>query len=212
MIRLLKSVRSEVSDQGVKIAIEVHKDWQAWELKQIVEEAGKDLVGIYVDTGNPVFVMEDPLLTLETLGPYALTLHLRDSVVYEHKRGIAVQWVPLGEGVIDFHKIVARAQELCPGVPVHVKPITGRPPAVLPIYEDAFWKMYPNARAREMSRFLAIARNGHPYEDHMVIEDLAGRQTPPHFLSAIQFQQRDHMERGIEFAKKTLDLGNRWRV
>ncbi|MCC7154651.1 MAG: sugar phosphate isomerase/epimerase [Bryobacterales bacterium] len=212
MIRLLKSVRPEITSSGVKVAIEIHKDWQAWELKRIIEGAGKDFVGVYLDTGNPVFVMEDPLLTLETLAPYALTLHLRDSVVYEHKRGIAVQWVPLGEGVIDFKRIAARARELCPGIPTHVKPITGRPPTILPIYEDSFWKMYPHARASELSRFLAIARQGHPYENHMVIEDLPGRQTPAQFVAAIQFQQRDHMERGIEYAKKTLDLGNRWRA
>lgn len=212
MIKLLRSVRSEVTGSGVKLAIEIHKDWQAWELKQIIEGGGKDFVGVYLDTGNPVFVMEDPFVTLETLAPYALTLHLRDSVVYEHKRGIAVQWVPLGEGVIDFPRFVVRAKELCPGIPTHVKPITGRPPVILPIYDDDFWKMYPQARASELSRFLAIARNGHPYEDHMVIEDLAGRATPQQFLSAIQFQQRDHMERGIEYAKKKLDLGIRWRI
>jgi hypothetical protein len=51
-----------------------------------------------MDTGNPVFVLEHPVTTLETLAPYVVTLHLRDSVIYEHPRGVAVQWVPLGEG------------------------------------------------------------------------------------------------------------------
>jgi sugar phosphate isomerase/epimerase len=211
MTRLLKTVRSQVMDAGLKIAIEVHKDLQAWELKGLVEAAGPEFVGVYMDTGNPVFVLEHPLTTLETLGPHILTLHLRDSVVYEHKRGIAVQWVPLGEGVVDFRQIMARVRELCPSVYVYVKPITGRPPEVLPYLDPAFWKMYPKARAADLARFLALAKSGAPYEGHVVIEDLQGRPVPEQFLAAVQYQQREHMERSVEYAKKTLGLGRRWR-
>ena len=212
MIRLLKAVRTQAVDAGVKIAIEVHKDLQAWELKGLVEQAGPDFVGVYMDTGNPVFVLEHPLTTLETLAPHIVTLHLRDSVVYEHKRGVAVQWVPLGEGSVDFKQIMARARELCPNVYVYVKPITGRPPQVLPYLQPAFWQSYPKARAADLARFLALAKSGSPYEGHVVIEDLQGRPIPEHFLAAIQFQQREHMERSVAYAKKTLDLGIRWRT
>ncbi|HUS04762.1 MAG TPA: TIM barrel protein [Bryobacteraceae bacterium] len=211
-VRLLQTVRSQVMDAGLKIAIEVHKDLQAWEHKQLIEAAGKDFVGIYLDTGNPVFVLEHPLTTLETLGQYALTLHLRDSIVYEHKRGVAVQWVPLGEGVVDFQQILARARELCPHVFVYIKPITGRPPHVIPYLEESFWKAYPRARAGDLARFLALAKNGHPYERPVVIEDLQDRPLPEQFRAAVQFQQQDHMERSIAYAKNTLDLGIRWRA
>lgn len=212
MVRLLKSVRPQVVDAGMKISIEVHKDFQAWELKGLIEAAGTDYVGVYMDTGNPVFVLEHPLTTLETLAPYILTLHLRDSIVYEHKRGVAVQWVPLGEGVVDFQQIMARARELCPNVYVYIKPITGRPPQVIPYLEDDYWKMYPKARASDLARFLALAKSGHPYEGHAVIEDLQGRSIPEQFLAAVQFQQREHMERSVEYAKKVLNLGVRWRT
>jgi 3-oxoisoapionate decarboxylase len=210
-VKVLRAVRSDVLEAGLKIAIEVHKDFQAWEHKEILDAAGRDFAGTYLDTGNPVFTLEDPMTTVETLGPYALTFHLRDSVVYEHKNGIAVQWVPLGEGIIDFKAILARARQLCPKVHVYIKPITGRPPQVLPIYDQAFWKMYPRARAADLARFLALAKSGHPYENHMVVEDLAGRQTPAPFVEAIKFQQRDHLERSVEYARKALDLGVRWR-
>lgn len=212
MVRLLKTVRPQVVDAGLKIAIEVHKDLQAWEFKQLIEEVGKDYVGTYMDTGNPVFVLEHPLTTLETLAPYIVTLHLRDSVVYEHPRGVAVQWVPLGEGTVDFREIMSRARELCPDVYVYIKPITGRPPQVIPYLERDYWKLYPKARAADLARFLALARKGLPYDKPMVVEDLAGRPTPEHFLSAIQFQQREHMERSVQYAKKVLDLGVRWRA
>jgi sugar phosphate isomerase/epimerase len=210
-VKILRAVRPELAGRGVKAIIEVHKDLQAWELREVVEAAGKDLVGVYLDTGNPVFVLEHPMTTLETLAPYVESAHLRDSAVYEHPRGVAVQWVPLGEGVVDFRAFVKRLAELCPRVHVYNKPITGRPPAVIPYLEQDFWKMFPRARAGELARFLDLARRGRPYEGRMVIEDIPGRPVPEAFRAAIQHQQRDHVERGLEYAKKELNLGRRWR-
>jgi sugar phosphate isomerase/epimerase len=76
--------------------------------------------------------MEDPLAAVETLGPVAVMLHLRNSVVYESRGGIEVQWVPLGEGVVHFKRIIAKAREVCPPITVYNKPITGRPPCHRP--------------------------------------------------------------------------------
>ncbi|MDZ7637311.1 MAG: TIM barrel protein [Bryobacterales bacterium] len=212
MVRVLKAVRNEAIDLQVKVAVEVHKELQAWEFAHLVEEAGRDFVGIYLDTGNPVFVMEHPLTTVETLGKYAVTLHLRDSVVYQHPKGIAVQWVPLGEGTVDFREIVATARKLCPSVHVYAKPITGRPPVVIPVWDQEHWnKWFPRARSADFARFVSLAKQGAPYDRPMVVEDLQGRAIPPHFLEAIQFQQRDHLERSLRYARETLGLGKRWR-
>jgi 3-oxoisoapionate decarboxylase len=212
MIRLFRAVRAPAMDAGVKFALENHKDLLCWETRQVIEGAGREFVGSYLDTGNPVFVMEDPMETLETLGPLAVTFHLRDSVVYEARDGIAVQWVPLGEGVVDFKAIIARAREILPPVAVYIKPITGRPPEILPTGDAAFWKKWADKRASSFARFLALAKSGHPYERDMVIEDVAGKTNKPEFKAALQYQQRDHMERSVEYGKKVLDLGVRWRA
>ena len=211
MIKLFRTVGSQAKDAGVKFALENHKDLLCWQTRQVIEGAGKDIIGSYLDTGNPVFVMEDPMETVETLGPLAVTFHLRDSVVYETKRGIAVQWVPLGEGVVDFKKIVALAKEIMPPVYVYIKPITGRPPAILSTLDAGFWKGWQDKRAESFARFLALAKSGHPYEGEMVIEDVAGRSNRPEYAEALQYQQRDHMERSVEYGKKVLDLGIKWR-
>lgn len=210
MVKLLKAVKSQVLDLGVRPAIEVHKDFQAWEFKQMIEAAGRDDAGIYLDTGNPVFVHEHPMTAIETLAEYAVTFHLRDSVVYEHPKGIAVQWVPLGEGNVDFPAILKRFRELCPReVSVVIKPITGRLPAILPVNDAAYWASYPNGRASEYAKFLQLAKSGGPYEKYMLIEDAPGK--PPEILPLVQAQQKEHLERSIEYGKKVLDLGRRWR-
>jgi sugar phosphate isomerase/epimerase len=211
MIKLLRTVRMRALDAQVKFAIENHKDLLCWETRQVIEGAGKEFVGSYLDTGNPVFVMENPLTTVEVLGPLAVTLHLRDSVIYETPRGVAVQWVPLGEGMIDFARILTRMREIAPPVFVYIKPITGRPPAILPILEPGFWRSWPDVRGGDLAAFLALARSGHPYEGFMVIEDGAPKPLPEAFTAALAAQQKQHMESSIAYAKQTLNLGQRWR-
>ncbi len=121
-----------------------------------------------------------------------------------------MQWVPLGEGTVDFPQIVTRAKALCPQVCVYSKPITGRPPVVLPVYDEAHWVgWFPRARSADFARFLALAREGAPYARPMVVEDLQGRGIPPQFVEAIQHQQREHVERSFRYAREVLGLGLR---
>ena len=210
-VKLLREVRSQVMDAGLKIGIENHKELQAWETRQLIETAGKEFVGSYLDTGNPVFVAEDPATTLEELGPYAVSFHLRDSVVYEHEGGIAVQWVPLGEGTIDFRALVARAAQIMSPVCIYCKPITARPPVVLPVYSDEFWqKWFPRGRSRDLGRFLALARRGRPYDKPHIIADIP--EVRDRYMEALKIQQLEHMETSLQYCRKTLDLGIRWRA
>ena len=209
-VGVLREVRSQAMDAGLKIAIENHKELQAWETRQLIETAGKEFVGSYLDTGNPVFVAEDPFTTVEELGPYAVSFHLRDSVVYEHPDGIAVQWVPLGEGTVDFKTLVARAAAILPPVHIYCKPITARPPVVLPVYSEAFWtKWFPRARSSDLSRFLALARRGRPYDKPHLTADVP--ELREKYMEALKVQQFDHMERSLDYCRKSLDLGVRWR-
>ncbi len=210
-VKALKQVRSQALDLGVKIAVENHSgDMQARELKMLIEEAGKDFVAANLDTGNPMWVVEDPMVTLEVLGPYTTTTHIRDSIVFEHPRGAAAQWVRLGEGCIDFKKFVARFRELCPQAAMQLENITGRPPRLMPYLERDFWKAFPNANGAEFARFVALAKSGHPLMGVMVVEDVSGEHAPE-YDAALREQQRRDLELGLEYAKKTLGIGIRWR-
>src|ERR1700676_5462609 len=210
-IAVLRSVRSEAQDLGVKIAIENHScDTQAREVRTMIEEAGRDYVGSCLHTGSPMWVVEDPMLSLEVLAPFVVTTHIRASAVYETPSGAAAQWVALGDGTIDFHKFVARYRELCPHASMQLEVITGRPPRTLPYLEPGFWKEVPRAAPSELSLFVALAKSGHPFTGFMVVED--GVKEPlPEFKAALREQQRVDLERSLEYAKKSLGVGVRWR-
>jgi sugar phosphate isomerase/epimerase len=209
-IQALRSVRNEALDLGVRIAVENHAgDMQASEVKDLIETAGKDFVGSCLDAGNPMWVVEDPLVTLETLGPYVVTTHIRDSAVFEHPRGAAAQWVALGDGSVNLPRFVELYRKLCPHAGMQLEIITGRPPTVLGYLEPDFWRVFPHMPAWEFARFVELAKSGHPYMGPMVIGG-TGRQ-PPAIEAALKEQQRTDLERSLEYAKKTLDVGVRWR-
>lgn len=211
-IKLFRSVRQEALDIGVKIALENHDgDMQAHEVKTIIEQSGKDFVASCLDAGNPLWVVEDPFVTLETLAPYVVTTHLRDSILFEVPRGAAGQWVALGDGNVDFVKFTARFRELCPKSSMQMEIITGRPPRIIPYLEQDFWKAFPKARASEFARFVALAKTGKPFMGAMVVEDITGEKPAPIMAEALKAQQRTDLERSFEYARKKLNVGINWR-
>jgi sugar phosphate isomerase/epimerase len=208
-IKALQSVRSQAIDAGVKFAIENHGDLLSSEIKIVIEEAGPEYVGFCLDSGNCVVNAEDPIMSLEILGSYTLLSHIRDSVVYDHPRGAAFQQVALGDGNIDFKSFVSLWRQVCPQAHFNLEILTGSPPSVLPYLEKDFWKAYPEMPAKDFARFLSVVKNGHPFAGGMMIA--RGQNQPPEYAAAILQQSRYDLERSIEYAKKTLDLGVGWR-
>lgn len=165
MVKVLQNCRSKAGDANIKIAIENHAgDMQARELKMLVEEAGRDFVGVCLDSGNPLWTLEDPHLTLETLHPYVLTSHVRDSAVWIVPQGAAVTWVQMGRGNVEIDSYVKKYVELCPGKALSMESIIFGP-RILPFKQSAFWDAYRQTPAWEFERYLEIAERGKPYRD-----------------------------------------------
>lgn len=161
--KVCKACRSQALDAGVKIAMENHAgDMQAHEVVTLIEEAGgKDYMGANLDSGNAVWTLEDPLESLEVLGPYAATTSLRDSAVWPSTNGVTAQWTAMGAGMVDWPAYFKRFAELCPGVPVHIETISGFN-RELAFYNDDFWTAYPEMKAPTLARFVRWAKAGQP--------------------------------------------------
>ncbi|HWB95357.1 MAG TPA: TIM barrel protein, partial [Bryobacteraceae bacterium] len=162
--KVLRAVRSQVVDNGLKIAIENHAgDMQARELKMLIEEAGKDFVGACLDSGNPLWTIEDPHLTLETLAPYVLTSHIRDTAVWRVPEGAAVAWVRMGEGNIGIDAYVRKYTELCAGRALSLEVIVVGQPRIFAYRNPAFWAAYRKTPAWEFARFVKLVEDGQPH-------------------------------------------------
>lgn len=194
-VRVLRAVRSKAMDRGLKIAIENHAgDMQARELKTLIEEAGKDFVGVCLDSGNPLWTLEDPHLTLETLHPYVLTSHVRDTAVWSVPEGAAVQWTRMGDGNVGIGGYVRKYAELCAGRALSLEIIvTG--PRIFPYRKREFWDKYRHTPAWEFERFANLVDAGKPQP----------KQAPvPKELVAQR--QREDLEASIRYTKKLIEL------
>jgi sugar phosphate isomerase/epimerase len=206
-IKALKLSRSRIQALGLKILIENHGDLTSRELRGLIESAGPDIVGVNYDSGNPMWVMEDPAESLEILAPFVETTHFRDSALFEHPRGAAFQWVAMGDGSVNIQGIFETFKQLCPGKPALLEVITGRPPQMLPYFEDNWWNGFRKMPAPDFARFVALVRQGHAYLGPMVMG--APGAHPEALAVALREQQRLDLERSLKYCQETLKLGVR---
>lgn len=194
-VKVLRSQRSLAIDSGVRIAIENHAgDMTATELVGLVEAAGKDYVGVNLDSGNALWTLEDPIDSLEKLAPYAACTSLRDSAVWETDKGCKIQWTAMGEGgVVDLNAYFERFAALCPGVAVNIETIGGFA-IEFPYLEAGFWDVWPKKPAAEFAKFLALAKRGRPVPQH----DGGNKD-----------MQKGELERSIRYCREVLGLGTK---
>lgn len=201
-VKVLRANRSRILDYGIKIAIENHAgDMQSRELVRLIEEAGPDIAGVNIDSGNAAWTLEDPLDVLEKLGRYTICSSLRDEQIWEDENGAVVQWTAMGDGVIDWPAYLAKWRELCPTVPVQIETISGFPKP-FPYFKRDFWEPYRNARAEDFARFVALAKKGRALPPFKAPEGVDKKK-------ADQDYQKAQLERSIAFCREKLGLGVR---
>ena len=208
-VRTLEAAAPVARDLGVKFAVENHGgvDLLARELRALIEAVGPDVVGACLDTGNPVYGGEDPVLSAEILTPYVLSTHVRDSRVWAVEDGAMVQWVPAGQGDVDLGRILAILAEGASHAPVYLEIISGLPPKHLAFLdpESDYWRMYPDLPAADFVRFLALARRGKPEPLEQLTSPLGARNLPPGELGErLRAQQLRHFEESVRYCREVL--------
>jgi 3-oxoisoapionate decarboxylase len=195
MAKVLKGMRSQIRESGVKIALENHGgDFQARELKALVEDVGPDILGVCLDSGNPLWMIEDLHLTLELLGPYTVNSHIRDTAVWRVPEGVAVQWVNMGQGNVGIDDWVRKLVRMHPTLPVTIENIVSPQPRIIRVFDQATFKAYPKMPAADLGRYMALAENGKPVPAPPAVEPKARGQ-----------RQLEDMEVCVRYLRKLLD-------
>ena len=199
-IRVLKSVKNEALDAGVTIAVENHAgDMHSLELVDLIERAGPEYVGATIDSGNATWTLENPIDTLRNLAPYAVSSGIRDSMVWNSKKGISVQWTSMGKGCIDLKTFASEWKRLCPKLPMQLETISGFSKE-FPILEKEFWSAYSNISARDLSQFLLLARNGEKIKSFNPPKDKDRKEAQKEY-------QLIELENSLEYCKQVLGIG-----
>jgi sugar phosphate isomerase/epimerase len=150
-----------VRGHRVRLAVENHKDWRADELLEVLNRAGSDELGVCLDTGNSIALLEDPMEVVETLAPRALTTHFKDMGMEECESGFLLSEVPLGTGIIDLQRVVSLLRKAQPEVRFNIEMIT-RDPLLVPCLTARYWATFPQFPARELARAIRLVREHRP--------------------------------------------------
>jgi 3-oxoisoapionate decarboxylase len=153
----LALARPAVEKHEVRMAIENHKDLQAPDLLDLVKKIDSPFVGVCVDTGNSIALLEPPQETVELLAPHAFTTHVKDMGVEEYPDGFLLSEVPLGTGFLDLEKIAATLRRARPEIRLNLEMIT-RDPLKIPCLTPKYWATLDSVSGRRLAEMLALVR------------------------------------------------------
>lgn len=150
-----------LSKHKIRLAVENHKDWRAKELVSILQQLDSEWVGVTLDFGNSIALMEDPMEVVQTLVPYVFSTHVKDMGVEEYADGFLLSEVPLGKGILDLPKIVSLCKKQNPNVTFNLEMIT-RDPLEIPCLKQEYWATFGNVSGNELARMLRMVKQ-HTY-------------------------------------------------
>jgi sugar phosphate isomerase/epimerase len=143
--------------QQVRLAVENHKDWRVDEMLGWLKRLGSEHVGVCLDTGNSMALLEEPHAVVEAYAPWTMTTHLKDMGVQEYNDGFLLSEVPFGEGLLDLPRVVATIGKARPEVRLNLEMIT-RDPLRVPCLTAGYWATMPAVAASELAEALARVR------------------------------------------------------
>ena len=111
----LKLAEPILRKHKVKLAVENHKDWRSPELVGILKQLNSEWIGVTLDFGNNMALVEDPMEVVQTLSPYVFSTHVKDMGVEDYADGFLLSEVPLGKGVLDLPAMFALCRKHNPG-------------------------------------------------------------------------------------------------
>lgn len=142
---------------GVRIAVENHKDFETAELLDLMKAISSKQIGVCLDTGNSLALLESPLEVVRQLAPYTLTVHFKDIAVHLTEDGFEMAEVPLGQGMFDLPEMIRLIQTEAPEAEFHLEMMT-RDPLSIPCLRESYWASFPNKPGTDLARTLTLVK------------------------------------------------------
>lgn len=151
--RSLELAEPVLARHRLRLAVENHKDHTSPELVGLIKGFSSEWIGVLVDTGNNLALLESPEETLEALAPFATSVHLKDMAVQPGEAGFLLSEVPLGTGALDLKAIVAKLKAANPGIVFNLEMAT-RDPLVVPCSRPEYFATFPDRRETHFDRMM----------------------------------------------------------
>lgn len=154
---------------GVRIALENHLDLTTEEMLTLLEKVGSDYLGVCLDTGNPLGLLEDPVAAAEALAPYAFTTHLKEFKAVLRRAGLVLRGAALGRGDVPNSEIVALLRAHNPlGENLVLNIETAVERVTIPVFSDVFLSSLAGLDVHGLVRFLSRLSLDEPWSDEQL--------------------------------------------
>jgi sugar phosphate isomerase/epimerase len=152
--RQLEEVVPEAERRKIAIAVENHQDADSEDLVSLCRRFESPYLGVTLDCGNPLAVMEGVVEFAERVAPYLRHAHLKDYRIHPAENGFRLVRCALGEGAIDFPALfrVFDAQEWPITRSIEMAALQAR---LIPFLESSWWDEYASRDARQTLAALA---------------------------------------------------------
>ena len=186
-----------VRKHRVRLAVENHKDWETSDLVGFMQAISSEYIGVTIDTGNSISLLEHPDETARILSRYAATTHIKDMGVREYKDGFLLSEVPIGQGFLDMESIFQTIEKRNPKIRFCLEMIT-RNPLKVPCKMKNYWSTFPDQDATKLAKALKWIR--------------ANSQQQLPSVEGISLDEKIEYEElnnrlSVEYAEKALGLG-----
>jgi 3-oxoisoapionate decarboxylase len=153
----LKLAEPAAAKHDIKLAVENHKDWRTDELLDILRRLSSRHVGVTLDTGNSIALLEDPMEVIKAYAPFTFTTHFKDMGVTEYEEGFLLSEVPFGEGILDLKEAVSVIRRARPDVRINLEMMT-RDPLRVPCLTRKYWATFETLPGKCLADTLAMVR------------------------------------------------------
>lgn len=143
---------------GIFLALENHKDQTTEERLALLEQFNSEHIGVCLDLGNNISLLEDPIETARAFAPWIKTVHFKDQAVREYEDGFLLADVPVGQGSIDLRKVIEIVRQHKPEARFHLELIT-RDALEVPVFQESYWRTLNVLKASKLAATLAMLKN-----------------------------------------------------
>ncbi|HEX6463734.1 MAG TPA: TIM barrel protein [Vicinamibacterales bacterium] len=186
-----------VEKYRMPLGIENHKDWRVDQQVALLKQYSSEFLGVTLDTGNNLSILDDPEETVEKLAPYTFNTHFKDMAAEETESGFHLSEVPLGEGMLDLPRMVRAIRAARPDVRFSLEMIT-RDPLPVPCLTGSYWSTFTDLSGDALARTLTRIRANKPRSPLPRTSDLSDNER-----YALEVE---YVSRSIEYARANLGL------
>jgi sugar phosphate isomerase/epimerase len=141
----------------IPLALENHKDWTADEMVGLMKSHPSEYLGVCLDFGNNIALLDDPINVTEMLAPFTIATHVKDMGVEWFNDGFLLSEMVLGQGFLDLPRMISIVRRARPATRLSLEMIT-RDPLQVPCLTDKYWIAFPDRNGLFLARTMQLVQ------------------------------------------------------